>query len=231
MLQPEPLARGRLQELLPVPADRHLLGQHQVQQGDQAEPEGHLQVRTDHRQPGGAAGVALAEHHQALATGLPGKTFELQDRQVEAAGGAEAAPGEAGDQLRLEQARVGAQGFLEAGRVAEQGAGEDVQRQPLVGRLQQPEQEHGEARVVPAEQGEQAEDRQGDQRPAAHQQAGMAPGEQHAQVHGLPGAARADGDAGISQAHAASCPPGRSRAPPAARGRRPPGTSPGVSPG
>ena len=60
-------------------------------------------MAADDGQPGGRACVALAEDDQALAAGLAVEAFELQHRQVEAAGQAQASPGQAGQQLRLEQ--------------------------------------------------------------------------------------------------------------------------------
>lgn len=201
VLDPDPLTFLSLQQLLPVHVDDQLLGQHQVEEGDEAGEQRPLQVHADDGQPGGPAGVALAQHGQALAARNAGQTFELHDRHVETAGGAEAAPGQGGDDLSPGQARPGLERFAQGRGVAEQGAGEDVQRQAFEQRLEPPEGDEGPGGVLPQQQADDDEHRQGGQRPAGHQQAGVAAGQQDAQVHGLPGAARADGDGGVSQAH------------------------------
>ena len=223
VFQPQPLAGGGIHQAGPAPVQLDLLRQQQVEQGGQADPQRHLQVHADQGQPAGTAGIALAKHGQPLVARLAGQAFELQHRQVEAARGAQAAPGQAGQQLRLEQAGQGLECLFETGGGAEQGMGEDIQRQPFVEWLEPPEQQDRPARVLPQQQAQQAEQRQGQQRPAGHQQAGVAARQQYTQVHRLPGAARANRHAGISQAHGHLVRPAAGRPAPAATGPRLPG--------
>ena len=118
-------------------------------------------MAADDGQPGGRACVALAEDDQALAAGLAVEAFELQHRQVEAAGQAQASPGQAGQQLRLEQTGQGLECLLEGRCGAKQGTRQDVQRQAFVQRLEPPEQQHGQARLLPEQRAAEDKHRQG----------------------------------------------------------------------
>ena len=71
------------------------------------------------------------------------EAFKLAYRQGKAAAHAQSPPGQAGEQLALEQARPVANGVPEAGCFAKQGLGQNVQRQAVEGRLEPPEQKHG----------------------------------------------------------------------------------------
>ncbi len=226
VLQPEPLAGFRVEQALPVPVDLVLRRDQQVEKHGEAGPERHFQVHADHGQPGRAAGVALGQYDQALAAGLPGEPFQLQDRQVEAARRTEAAPQQAGRQLLPQQGGIGAQGLPQGWRIAEQGVRENVQRQPFEGRLEPPEDQDRQGRMLPQQEAEHGEQRQGQQRPTAHQQARMAMRQEDAEVERFPGAARADRHAGVSQAHGGSVRRTGSSCRPAARGPRRPRTSP-----
>lgn len=156
----------------------------------------------------------------------PGEPFQLQDRQVEAARRTEAAPQQAGRQLFPQQGGIGAQGLLQGWRIAEQGVRENVQRQSFEGRLEPPEDQDRQGRMLPQQEAEHGEQRQGQQRPAAHQQARMAMRQEDAEVERFPGAARSNRHAGVSQAHGGSVRRTGSSCRPAARGPRRPRTSP-----
>ncbi|MNF75908.1 hypothetical protein D3C84_580010 [compost metagenome] len=201
MFQPDPVLGGRGDQRLPAPVDRDLLWQQQIEQRHQTDPQRGFQVHANQRQPPRGAGIALQQHLHALLTRLAAQAFELHHRQQETAAHAQASPGQAGQQLRLEQPWPLAKGLFQCGSLAKHGFGQNVQRQAFEGRFQPPENEHGKGWRLPQQSAQQGKNRQSDDCPTGHQQASMALAQQDAEVHGFPGRAWADHHAGVTQAH------------------------------
>ena len=174
-----------------------------------------LERRREQREPAAVPGHALAERVAPLVRRASGLLLELPHRQRERAPRAEPLdPEEAGEKPRLQDVPPRGERFADGRRRAEHRAAHDVQHEPVEDRLQPPQRDGRDERLLAEHGVQQHRRREVDGEPHAPHRPPPAARHLAAEVERFPAAARAQLHAQLLKLHARARRRGASRARP-----------------
>jgi hypothetical protein len=185
---------------------------HQQQRGEEYDP---LERRGDQRKPAAVPRHAPAERLASLVRCTSGLLLELPHRQRERAPRAEPLdPEEAGEEPRLQDLPPRGQRFADGRWRAEHGAAHDVQHEPVEHRLQPPQRNGRDERLLEEHGVQHHRRREVDGEPHAPHRPPPAARHLAAEVERFPAAARPQLHAQLLKLHARALRAGASRARP-----------------